>query len=154
MYRYIMLIFCCSFFLLSCSSVDQQLGTTERTKIEQNTALQIAQIQATTVAEQNRVTIVTNEKTNDTNLAIAVDTNQHAVEIATIQNSSYTNWIFYIGLFVIIAVGIYSYFNHKKPTVILLNGNEYNTNQLSGNTKTIRLLNGNQTLIKGHHYDD
>lgn len=134
--------------------MDQQLGTTERTKIEQNTALQIAQIQATTVAEQNRVTIVTNEKTNDTNLAIAVDTNQHAVEIATIQNSSYTNWIFYIGLFVIIAVGIYSYFNHKKPTVILLNGNEYNTNQLSGNTKTIRLLNGNQTLIKGHHYDD
>ena len=84
------------------------------------TALQIAQIQATTVANQAIITATVVAYTSELNKEVALNTNETLVLIEREKHESNVDYIFWIFLTIVISVSIYSFLSSRKKTYIVL----------------------------------
>lgn len=125
-----LLLFFLIVFLTGCS-VDEQLGTSNRTQLESqkeiainendnSTNLQIEQIKATTIAQLAILTATTVAHSNDTNLLINKNDNETLITITNKNNDFYVEILFYAFLVIVVSIGISSYFYSKKQQIIVL----------------------------------
>lgn len=105
------------------TAIDTQLGTTERTRIESNERVTVAELKLTETATLAQIDLQKIQDTNSTNLAIAKDTNTVNLEIAKVNNKGWLDVIFWVILAVIACVGVGSFFLSRKKTIYLLPDN-------------------------------
>ena len=116
-------LLCLLLFTGCAATVDSQLGTTERTRIESNERVTVAELKLTETATLAQIDLQKVQDTNTTNLAIAKDTNTVNLEIAKANNKGWMDVVFWLMLALIACVGVASFFVSKKKTIYLLPDN-------------------------------